>query len=351
MEPTHFTGFSDRNSTCNRLPRTFGHASLVSVSLPFWFRSLSRSFIAHLTREYGERWRIRVRRYADSLSEAQGSALVCSIGKRKRLPQDQSGHHKVGGLEPVGPQKTHQTKTKHSTDAELLRDVECGFRILRQVSISSWWDWTGGSSLFFWRWNGKEQIRGSRDGINIFVTQAFPSRGKQKTLRLPPEQRPMVAAKLETMIYRNYLEPGHVSNTVHFFAVPKGDADIRMVYDGTSSGLNDTMFAPNFWLPSARSAANVMGFGTWMADMDFGEMFHNFPMHPRVRPFAGVEVGSLASSIRSLEKPEGKQRPTKLRWTRLFMGMRSSPYLAIRHYYWGEEFARGSISKGQPHGV
>jgi hypothetical protein len=155
----------------------------------------------------------------------------------------------------------------------------------------------------------------------------------------------MVAAKLETMIYRNYLEPGHVSNTVHFFAVPKGDADICMVYDGTSSGLNDTLFAPNFWLPSARSAANVMGFGTWMADMDFGEMFHNFPMHPRVRPFAGVELGSLASSIRSLEKPEGKQRPTKLRWTRLFMGMRSSPYLAIRHYYWGEEFARGNPSR------
>ena len=30
-----------------------------------------------------------------------------------------------------------------------------------------------------------------------------------------------------------------------------------------------------------------------------------------------------------------------LRWTRLFMGMRPSPYNAVRYYYWGEEFARG----------
>jgi hypothetical protein len=54
-------------------------------------------------------------------------------------------------------------------------------------------------------------------------------------------------------------------NTVHFFAVPKGDADICMVYDGTYSGLNDTLFAPNFWfLTSATSAANVTGFRTAM---------------------------------------------------------------------------------------
>ena len=40
-----------------------------------------------------------------------------------------------------------------------------------------------------------------------------------------------------------------------------------------------------------------------------------------------------------------------LRWTRLFMGMRPSPYLAIRHYYWGEEFARGNPRKiGNPMG-
>jgi hypothetical protein len=327
-------------------------ASLEHLGTKVWFRSLSRSFIKYLTQEYGEGWRIKLRRYVCSLSAEQSSALDFSIGKRKRLPLDPSGHHKVGGLEPVGKLKSttqRTTKTKyrqpHTNDNELLRDVQCGFRILRQVSISSWWDWTGGSSLFFWRWNGKEQIRGSRDGIKIFIAQALPTQRKKKPLRLPPAQRTMVAAKLETMINRNYLEPGHVANTVHFFAVPKGDADIRMVFDGTSSGLNDTLFAPNFWLPSAKSAANVMGFGTWMADMDFGEMFHNFPMDPCVRPFAGVELGSLASSIQSLEKKENKQISTKLRWTRLFMGMRSSPYLAIRHYYWGEEFARGDPSR------
>ena len=125
-------------------------ASLEQLGTKVWFRSLSRSFIAYLTQEYGEGWRIKLRRYVCSLSEKQGSALDFSIGKRKRLPLDPSGHHKVGGLEPVGKQKSTihwRTKNKyrqpHTHDNELLRDVQCGFRILRQVSVSSWWDWTG----------------------------------------------------------------------------------------------------------------------------------------------------------------------------------------------------------------
>ena len=41
-------------------------------------------------------------------------------------------------------------------------------------------------------------------------------------------------------------------------------------------------------------------------------------------------------------KAETGEGATKLRWTRLFMGMRPSPYNAVRQYYWGEEFARGN---------
>ena len=33
-----------------------------------------------------------------------------------------------------------------------------------------------------------------------------------------------------------------------------------------------------------------------------------------------------------------------MRWARLFMGMKPSPYNAVRHYYWAEEFARGDPS-------
>jgi hypothetical protein len=76
------------------------------------------------------------------------------------------------------------------------------------------------------------------------------------------------------------LETGFVSNALHFFAVPKGGADIRVAFDGTSSGLNETLWAPNLYLPSAKSgrlAAVVLryfGWRTWIG----GEMFHNFFM-------------------------------------------------------------------------
>jgi hypothetical protein len=153
----------------------------------------------------------------------------------------------------------------------------------------------------------------------------------------------LVAGKLDGMVKRDYLEKGYVSNSVHFFAVPKGDSDIRVVFDGTSSGLNETLWAPNFFLPSAKSAAMCLTFETWMADMDFGEMFHNFHMDPRIRPCSGVELGQVASQMTTVESVNSK--PSLLRWTRLFMGMRPSPYNAVRHYYWGEEFARGNPNR------
>ena len=67
--------------------------------------------------------------------------------------------------------------------------------------------------------------------------------------------------------------------------------------------------------------------------MDFGEMFHNFPNEDRLRKCSGVEV-----------EVDGKI-PKLLRWTRMYMGLRPSPYCAVRYYYWGEEFARGDPSE------
>jgi hypothetical protein len=137
------------------------------------------------------------------------------------------------------------------------------------------------------------------------------------------------------MIDRSYLEPGIVSSFLNYFAVPKGDSDIRVVYDGTLSGLNGSLWCPNFFLPSARHAGELLNYSTWMADMDFGEFFHNFHMDEKIRRHSGVDLSSLnlLQQVRSGEK---------LRWSRLFMGMRPSPYNAVRHYYWAEEFARGN---------
>ena len=152
------------------------------------------------------------------------------------------------------------------TTRELERDLVKGRAVLSQVLQSSWWEWSFGSSLYFWRWNGSNQKRAARDGMRSFVHQALPcGRKSTKRVKMKPEVRAMVLAeKIEGMMKRMYLEEGHVTNSVDYFPVPKGEDDIRVVFDGSSCGLNKALWAPNFYLPSASSAVMLLSFSTWM---------------------------------------------------------------------------------------
>lgn len=129
--------------------------------------------------------------------------------------------------------------------------------------------------------------------MRVYVRSTLPvGRNRLKSIKLSSDIKILVADKIEGMCKRFYLESSghHVSNLLSFFSVPKGETDIRVVCDGTSCGLSNTLWAPNFFLPSATSAAMLLTFGTWMADMDFGEMFHNFPMEERMQRCSAVEL-------------------------------------------------------------
>jgi hypothetical protein len=203
--------------------------------------------------------------------------------------------------------------------------LRTGLPILGQVLLSLWWDWTAGSTLFFWRWNGSEQVQASRDGMKIFVHGTLPRSRHMKPLKLNALQTKLVSEKIDVMLQKSYLSAGFVKSCLHFFAVPKGPTDIRIVYDGKSCGLNEALWAPNFYLPTSRCASLLLSFSSWMADADFGEMFHNFTMDDRIRKHSGVNLSTL--------KSKGKCVVSQVRWSRLFMGMKSSPYNAVRHYY------------------
>jgi hypothetical protein len=112
-----------------------------------------------------------------------------------------------------------------------------------------------------------------------------------KTVRLNSKVKALVTEKIEGgMCKRFYLESlGHVSNLLNCFAVPKGVADIQVVFDGTLCGLNTTVWAPTFVLPTATFAAMLLSFGTWMADMDFGEV----PQFPDERKDAQVRLSGF----------------------------------------------------------
>jgi hypothetical protein len=57
-----------------------------------------------------------------------------------------------------------------------------------------------------------------------------------------------VIKKLLKARERRYIAPGLVKSLTAFFAVPKGEDDIRLVYDGSVSGLNLSIWVPRFFL-------------------------------------------------------------------------------------------------------
>jgi hypothetical protein len=96
-------------------------------------------------------------------------------------------------------------------------------------------------------------------------------------------------SKIQTVIQRGYIAGGKVQSLTQYFAVPKGTEDIRMVYDAMASGLNTCLWAPSFWLPSAKSLVETISQDSWTGDLDMGGQFLNFPMHPELQTFCGID--------------------------------------------------------------
>ena len=91
-----------------------------------------------------------------------------------------------------------------------------------------------------------------------------------------------------------------------------------MVYNATSSGLNEAVWGPWFYLPTVESHLRAVCVDTFMADNDFAEMFLNFMLD------AGVDL--------SLLFPEEMFPGVSClyeRWERMLMGSCPSPSLTI----------------------
>ena len=62
--------------------------------------------------------------------------------------------------------------------------------------------------------------------------------------------RTLLCKKEEKLIERRYLEDGFADCIVPRFGVPKGEDDIRLVWDASRNGVNETLWAPAFWVPT-----------------------------------------------------------------------------------------------------
>ena len=247
-----------------------------------WRRRLLRSLLSYLRGRYGASW-------FTTLGALLRRHQVARPLKRQRGGIDPGIARGWGGIGTV-------SFLDRSSLSSLLLDVEVGASVLHQNCSSSWWEWTEGSALIFWRWPTPSLIAEARDGTPFFVSGQLPT--NRRPQRPPPAHYlPLVAEKIANILAKGYIVPGLVRSLTTYFQVPKGLSDLRMVYDGTSSGLNDALWAPAFWMPTPDTALRQVSYYTYCVDIDLGEMFLNFPMDRTIQPYAGVDLSPLMGQL------------------------------------------------------
>ncbi len=207
---------------------------------------------------------------------------------------------------------------------------------LERADGATWWEWKAGSSPFFWAWPEDFQDTVAH-GLNLWVRGIIePWKRAQKKSKYPGAAVKVVA-KLMDIRKKGYIGPGAIESLIAYFDVPKGESDIRMVYDGTKSGLNDMLFAPWFPLPTVETMLRSVVPGTYMADNDVGEMFLNFVLHEDIRRLCGIDLTVY------FEEEAREKGLTKLweRWNRCAMGLRTSPYQAVQGILRAQEVIMG----------
>jgi hypothetical protein len=149
-------------------------------------------------------------------------------------------------------------------------DLQAGHDSLRRYANTSWWEWSDDSRCMHWpRWY-QDTIR---DGLKVWFREA-PKQwvSPQPGARKAPEKE-AIRKKIDKVLKIRYVVPGEVISLTSFFTVPKGADDIRVVFDGTKSGLNECIWVPRFPLPTVETLLRAVGPDTYMGDFDIGECF------------------------------------------------------------------------------
>lgn len=214
-----------------------------------------------------------------------------------------------------------------------------GLDAVRRAGLATVWGWPAGSTPFFWRWPTEyEDV--IMNGLKLWLGDQLKPWTKAQRPPSNPENFEKVREKLEEIRRKGYVEEGVIDALIAFFEVDKGKDDIRMVYDGTKSGLNDSLWAPWFALPTVDTMLRSVVVGTWLGDNDVGEMFLNFMLHEEVRRLCGVDF-----TLYFPKELSDTQEKLWVRWTRCAMGLKTSPYQATQGMFWAQEVILGDPSR------
>ena len=141
--------------------------------------------------------------------------------------------------------------------ADTKKNRIAGLDCIQRAAEATWWEWKAGSRPFFWRWNEsllrKDHTTAMRDGTKVlYDPEKLPSLKRRQRPPNDPCAHAKIKSKLEKFVKRKYLVDQFIESLISFFDVPKAE-DVRVVFNGTSSGLNEAIYAPWFQLPTIRS--------------------------------------------------------------------------------------------------
>jgi hypothetical protein len=164
-----------------------------------------------------------------------------------------------------------------------LASVDAGHNAVRRSANASWFEWREGSAPLFWNWPERYQ-REVRDGQPHFMAGTpGPPFLRAQFKHKEPTKHELMRAKVVKVRKLDYISSGEVVSGTHFFSVDKGETDIRMIYNGTSCGLNDILYAPHFGLPTIRETLRAILPGFHQCDLDVQDQFLNFILRTRHR--------------------------------------------------------------------
>ena len=112
-----------------------------------------------------------------------------------------------------------------------------------------------------------------------------------------------------------------------------------MVFDSTLSGINNSLWDPNFILPSMGSLIIMVVPKTHMVDLYVGEMVYNFQLSPLLAQYCRVDLVSYL-----VHKKYHQGTHLWMRWVCPMMGLVLSPPVVIQGLLWASEVVRGNSS-------
>ena len=116
------------------------------------------------------------------------------------------------------------------------------------------------------------------------------------------------------------------------------------------SGLNDAVWDPNFWLPTAWSLLRAVSYGNRGVNVDLGDYFINLPLPECLEEVSGVDLTPFRKEILSdpdcapllqeLEKRGNLLNQIGAYWGQFWMVLCPSPEWSAKFYYLAKEFIR-----------